>query len=69
MTVAELDRWALRYDWGIQRRLQLEKFLSGFSVYESDRSLCQRWAEVTEVGRQAGRPINCADAWIAATAL
>lgn len=69
MTVAELDRWALRFDWGIQRRLRLEDFLVSFAVYESDRSLCQRWAEVSELGRQAGRPIHCADAWIAATAL
>lgn len=69
MTVAELDSWVLQRDWGIQRRTALERFLRRYAIYGSDRQLCQRWAEVTEMGRKAGQPINCADAWIAATAL
>ena len=68
MTIAELHRWTLRRDWGVKRRLELEAFLSNFAMYNSDDILCERWAEVTEMGRKQGRPINCADAWIAATA-
>jgi hypothetical protein len=69
MTQAELSRWALRHDWQLRRRFELEQFVESLAIYHSDRQLCQRWAEVTEVGRRSGRPINSADAWIAATAL
>ena len=69
MTVAELDRWTLRHDWGPAKRSLLEGFVSKFTVYSSDRQLSFRWAEVVEAGRKLGRPVNCADAWIAATAL
>lgn len=34
-----------------------------------DRILCARWAEVTVAAQTRGRRIECADAWIAATAL
>ncbi|MBI5154756.1 type II toxin-antitoxin system VapC family toxin, partial [Candidatus Poribacteria bacterium] len=61
--------WTLCRDWGIQRRSQLEVHLAQYSIYQSNRNLCERWAEVMEIGRKTGRPISCADAWIAATAL
>ena len=35
--------------------------------YECD--LCTKWAEVTVEAQAAGRRIDCADAWIAATAV
>lgn len=47
----------------------LDRFLERFAVYDSDANLCERWAAITEQCYRAGRPINCADAWIAATAL
>jgi predicted nucleic acid-binding protein len=31
--------------------------------------MCLIWAEVMESARRNGRPIECADAWIATTAL
>jgi tRNA(fMet)-specific endonuclease VapC len=68
MTVAELDRWALQHNWGEARRQRLESYLTAFTVRYVDRSLCSAWAEVTVQARSAGRPIQCADAWIAATA-
>ena len=34
-----------------------------------DPDLCERWAHVTVMARRLGRPIQHADAWIAATAL
>jgi tRNA(fMet)-specific endonuclease VapC len=69
MTLAELDSWALRRNWGQQRRSSLERYLDGFTVHPVNRELCLPWAEVTDSARRSGRPIGCADAWIAATAL
>jgi predicted nucleic acid-binding protein len=34
-----------------------------------DRALCTAWAEVMTTARAKGFRIDCADAWIAATAL
>jgi len=69
MTVAELDRWAISRDWGPGRIATLERFLRRFVVQPFDRALCRRWAEVMDGARRQGRPIQTADAWIAATAL
>jgi predicted nucleic acid-binding protein len=69
MTVAELDRWARERNWGAGRRAELENYLQRFSVYLVDRELCRRWADVADAARRAGRAIQTADAWIAATAL
>ncbi len=69
MTVAEIALWAIRGNWQMQRRMQMEKFLPQFAVYESDRQLGERWAEVIEIGYKVRKPVSCADAWIAATAL
>jgi predicted nucleic acid-binding protein len=69
MTVAELDRWARERDWGAARRAALDDYLRRFAIYLVDRELCRRWADVVDGARRAGRPIQTADAWIAATAL
>jgi tRNA(fMet)-specific endonuclease VapC len=69
MTVAELDRWALARDWGPSRIAALNHFLGRFVLVPFDRTLCRRWAEVIDGARRQGRPIQTADAWIAATAL
>jgi predicted nucleic acid-binding protein len=69
MTVAELDVWALQSRWGTQRRSRLEEHLERYAIYHASRQLCRGWAEVTAGARRKGRPIDCADAWIAATAL
>jgi tRNA(fMet)-specific endonuclease VapC len=69
MTVAELDRWALMRNWGPTRTAALERRLLGFVVYPFNRALCKRWAEVMDGAQRQGRPIQTADAWIAATAL
>lgn len=68
-TRAELERWALQYQWGRRRRLQMLLRLRRFVLAPFDEQLCVRWAEVTDGGRRRGRPITCADAWVAATAL
>lgn len=69
MTIAEIDRWALARNWGRSRQAGLTAFLDQFSIVLVDRSLCRTWAEVVDGGRRNGRPIQTADAWIAATAL
>jgi predicted nucleic acid-binding protein len=69
MTVAELDRWTLRNNWGAGRVARLNSYLRSFIVYPFDRSLCRVWAEVSDSEQRKGRIISTADAWIAATAV
>ena len=69
MTVAEVERWALQYRWSTQRIHWLRLYLQRFTVVPSSPDLCLKWAEVMVVARAAGRRIESADAWIAATAL
>jgi len=69
MTVAEIERWTLQYRWGDQRVHLLRTFLQRFTVVPSSPDLCRKWAEVMVAAQAAGRRIESADAWIAATAL
>jgi len=69
MTLAELDRWVLDARWGEARRSRLREYLEQFVVLPYNRDLCAKWAEVTVAAQACGRRIECADAWIAATAL
>ena len=69
MTVAELDEWAERRRWGEAKRQKLARHVERFPVYYADRHLCRLWAEVRVGAERRGRPIDKADAWIAATAL
>ena len=69
MTLAELDEWSILRNWGTVRKMQLAGFLENFTVLFPDRELCMKWAEVKAESRRRGRPIETADAWIAATAL
>jgi predicted nucleic acid-binding protein len=69
MTLAELERWALDARWGESRRTRLRQYLDQFAVLPYNRDLCTKWAEVTVAAQASGRRIDCADAWIAATAL
>jgi tRNA(fMet)-specific endonuclease VapC len=69
MTIAELKRWTLQAAWGKQRLQSLDEYLEGFVVIPSSPDPCDKWAEVTVAAQAAGRRIECADAWVAATAL
>jgi predicted nucleic acid-binding protein len=69
MTLAELHGWAIRNRWGQTRREQLFRHLARYGVHYPDALTCEQWAEVDSQARLKGRPITCADAWIAATAL
>lgn len=66
-TVAELLEGARRARWGAKRWNDLEALIGSMTVLESDRSMCDYWAEVRTVRRM--QPIGVADAWVAATAL
>jgi len=69
MTLAELERWALERAWGQRRKLELAQHLTRYAVLPVSRELCAKWAEVSFAARRKGRPIQTADAWIAASAL
>jgi predicted nucleic acid-binding protein len=69
MSVAELDMWAIRRRWGAAAMARLDQFITTFPIIPPDRDLCRAWAQVTFACRRAGRPIETADAWIAATAI
>jgi tRNA(fMet)-specific endonuclease VapC len=69
MTLAELDRWAIQSKWGEARRQWLRLYLERFVILPYNRALCTKWAEVTVAAQERGYRIECADAWIAATAL
>ena len=68
MTIAELDRWVIQRNWGQSRRNWLNRYLDPFVILPYNRALCTRWAEVTVAAQARGYRIDCADAWIAASA-
>jgi len=69
MTLAELSAWPLIHRWGPTNRERLKQHLEKYAVYFADETLCDCWAEVVTRRRLRGKPIDIADAWIAATAL
>ena len=68
MTIAEMRRWALARNWGPQRQRELEAFLVEFTVFFADDVLCTAWAAIVDERMRIGRPIDTADAWVAAPA-
>jgi tRNA(fMet)-specific endonuclease VapC len=69
MTLAELDYWAIRHRWGAAKKADLARYLRRFEVHYPDRDSCTLWASIMDDARRQGRPMDKADAWIAATAL
>ena len=69
MTLAELERWPLERSWGLNRKLELAQHLTRYAVLPVNRELCGKWADVSFAAKRKGRPIQTADAWIAASAL
>ena len=68
MTEAELEQWALLSNWHPKRIEWLRTFVRRFVIVPSSRDLVLKWAEVMVTARRAGRRLETADAWIAATA-
>ena len=69
MTLAELTRWPMQAKWGEEKRRRLTQYVGQFAVMPWDRELCTVWADVMTTAQAKGFRIECADAWIAATAL
>src|SRR5262245_29986092 len=69
MTEAELEQWALLSNWHEKRVEWLRIFIARFAIVPSSRDLILKWAEVMVTARRAGRRLETADAWIAATAV
>jgi predicted nucleic acid-binding protein len=69
MTVAELYLWPASGGWGDRRRANLESRIRSFTVQRCSTDLCRLWADAVAGASGAGKPIECGDAWIAATAL
>ena len=68
-TLAEVRYGMVKANWGERRRQEHEKFMRPFRVIYPTESVCTAWAMAVHGARKAGRPIDPADAWIAATAL
>jgi len=69
MTEAEFEQWALQANWSAKRSEWLRLFLCRVVIVPSSHDLVLKWAETMVAARRAGRRIETADAWIAATAL
>ena len=68
-SVAELRSWSLVRNWGTPRRQSLEAAILRCIVLPYDDDLSRLWGEITAHRLARGFPIDCGDAWIAATAL
>jgi tRNA(fMet)-specific endonuclease VapC len=69
MTVAELERWAILFNWGQNKIAVLEKTFRRYVIQYSNREICKIWAEIMAAGKRGGLNTSVADAWIAATAI
>jgi predicted nucleic acid-binding protein len=69
MTLAELERWSLERAWGPKRKAEFDEYRTHYPLLPFSDDLCSIWAAVTFSAREKARPIQTADAWIAATAL
>jgi tRNA(fMet)-specific endonuclease VapC len=69
LTEAELEQWALSANWSAKRTDRLHLFLRRVAIVPSSHDLVLKWAEAMVAARRAGRRIETADAWVAATAL
>jgi tRNA(fMet)-specific endonuclease VapC len=68
-TLAELNTWPIRRDWGPQRRIQLDQFLAALAVIHTDDDICRLWGQITARAARNGMSVPATDAWQAATAL
>ncbi|MGH9823158.1 MAG: hypothetical protein ACREDR_07905, partial [Blastocatellia bacterium] len=56
-------------EWGETRKAKMETHVSQFTIVHSDDELCSTWATVRKNAIVTGRPIEAADASVAATAI
>jgi predicted nucleic acid-binding protein len=68
MTRSEILLWPKLNNWGERRREELSNHLNAFTTLFPDEETCVAWSDIIAACRAAGRPLDEADAWIAATA-
>ena len=68
-TLEELYIWPIRNNWGDRRRNELLRHIEQYEVIWPNADLARISAELRDERERAGRRLNTADAWIAATAL
>ena len=68
MSRAELLLWPAANHWGNRRRITLLRHLQLYTTLFPDELTCSLWADIVASCRHAGRPVQTADAWIAASA-
>ena len=68
MSRAELLLWPEANFWGEHRRSSLLQHLSLYATLYPDEVTCSIWVEIVTDCRRIGRPVQTADAWIAAVA-
>jgi predicted nucleic acid-binding protein len=54
--------------WGELRRAALLEHLGLYTTLYPDELTCSIWSDIVASCRRAGRPVQTADAWIAASA-
>lgn len=69
MTLAELEYWSELHGWSDKRRQRLAQQLKQYGVHYPDEQLVRLWGRIKTATHRKGRPIDTADAWVAATAL
>jgi predicted nucleic acid-binding protein len=68
MTRGELLLWPKANRWGAERQARLFQHFKKYTTLFPDEDTCVVWADIMAESRQMGRPIEAADAWVAATA-
>jgi tRNA(fMet)-specific endonuclease VapC len=69
ITVGEMYYGAEKKHWGEQKRKQMETTLRNFVVVPYDHEIAKCYGRLVAERERKGRPISCADAWIAACAI
>jgi predicted nucleic acid-binding protein len=69
ITVGEMYFGAEKARWGAKKRNVLETTLRNFVVIPYDRDIAKCYGRIVAERERKGRPISCADAWIAACAV
>jgi tRNA(fMet)-specific endonuclease VapC len=69
LSLAELNYGVVLNEWGSERLARLDEILSGFSVLPAPAIVAELCGHLRAARHRVGRPIELADAWIAATAL
>lgn len=68
-TLEEMWFGALKDKWGERRQRELADYLQRYEIIWPDRRLAEECARLRSDQEQAGRRLELADAWIAATAI